>query len=111
MGNWHVVLDADPLYVFHNLVCHILVVILEVYGTFDRKATSDIYGVQFRAYFLELTIFINKTAQFAPIVGCVLNARINEEVKHFQLSIGFWSNFVFIKVDDRSEEHTSELQS
>src|SRR5690606_40549364 len=60
--NGNVVLVANPLYVFNDLLDHVTVVVVESQRCFDREAATDIDRVQSLADLAQLTVLENKTA-------------------------------------------------
>ena len=69
-----VVFGTHPLDILDNLICHVLVVVVKKDIGFDRPSSSNIHGVQTRCYPLQLHVFLDKTSQFRPIIGRVLDA-------------------------------------
>jgi hypothetical protein len=81
----HIALFTGPFYIYHDLIDHELVIVIESKGMFDGKAPADIDGIQFGANFLQLAIEIDDLVEFAPVIDIVLNALVEENMKHLEL--------------------------
>src|SRR5205085_11958009 len=77
----------------------------------DGEAAADVDGVQRIADFFQLAIFEDEAAKLAPVIGGVFDAGVDEEVQHLQRCFLALLDLFFVERIDRSEEHTSELQS
>ena len=75
---------------------HVLVVVGVGQAVFDGESAPDVQGVKGRANLLELDVHAHRLIELVPVVGRVVNAGINKEVKHLQLHIGYVLDVVFV---------------
>src|SRR5688572_27242162 len=66
--NRYVVLVTNPLDVFHDLLDHVFIIILESERGLDGESTADIDRIQRWTNLLQFAILENEAAELTPIV-------------------------------------------
>ena len=80
----------------NDFLRHVIVVVIESEGVFNGETTANVQGTQGWADFFELDVQVDALDQFVPIVGGVVDAGIDEEVKHVQFHVGVVGQVAFV---------------
>ena len=67
---------------------------------FNRESSADVQCSEFRADLFQFAIDIHAFIQFIPIVGSVLDPRIDEEVKHLEFELRMSLDLVEVERQD-----------
>lgn len=87
IGLLHPVAMTDALDLGDDLFGEVLVVILEVERVLDRESAADVKAVQLGADGLQFAVDVHALRQLVPVVSGVLDAGVDEEVKHLELEL------------------------
>ena len=83
----HPVGIADILNLRHNLLGHILVIVVEGERILYRETAAYVQRIEFRRKFLQFAVDLDALVQLVPIVGRILDTGIDEEVEHLELHL------------------------
>ena len=67
---------------------HVLVVVGVGQAVLDGESAPDVQGVKGRANLLKLDVHAHRLIELIPVVGRVVDTRVDKEVKHLQLHVG-----------------------
>ncbi len=84
----------------HDLLSHILIVIVEGQRVFDGESTTDIKAVELGTDLFQFTVELQTLAKLVPIVGSIFDSGINKEMEHLQTESLIAFDALFVEFDD-----------
>ena len=100
VGFLRVVAVADVLDLGDDLLGQVFVVVLEVERVLDGEPAADVEAVQLGADGFEFAVDVHALRQLVPVVGRVLDARVDEEMQHLELELLAVLELGLVEVDD-----------
>ena len=91
---------AHGLYLQQDFLSHILIVEIHRQGILDREAATDVQGIELRTYQFEVAVNVHALGQFVPVVCCVADTGIDEEMEHLQMELAALADDVLIERHD-----------